>query len=106
MVGIFGGAIVSAIQQAAELYSPSERKQPDVFHMQLQFFHLILPGEIIISVQDVSVARSSSIVKFAVSQESKDCVVGHLKYVILSLNLSELPHLVLLLLLSSTNVIW
>ena len=93
VVGIFGGAIISAVRQVAEHYSPAERKHPDAHHIQLQFLRLIVPGEVSISLQDVSVSRSASIIKLAVSQEEKECVVGYVKYVVMPVRTSSPAYL-------------
>lgn len=85
--GIFGGVVISMVQQAAKEYfseTYSEYKHTDVLGMQWQFIRLLFPSTAKLVIKNIHLGRASSAIMATVSQKGQDCMLGFVKYVCIS----------------------
>lgn len=60
----------------------STHDQSDVLQMQWQFMRALTPAEASIKISELHVGKSASSVQVMITQNSKPCMAGMLKYVI------------------------
>ena len=82
MVGIFGGLIMSMVQQAVKEYFLENHRnygQPHILNMQWQFFRQVFPSTAKLVFKDVHLGKSGSLLLATISQGGHDCMMSFVK---------------------------